>query len=411
MRAGDRTLHSEQGAVFVQVGISIFVLMAFNVFVLDYGMMWVSRRQAQNAADAGALAGAVARGYDDFADPPASDGLAANSATQTAAANLVWNEAGIPEVSFNCPTGITGRCTRVDVHRNVEHGNPIDTLFGPILGITGQGVRATATAIAAKGNATDCLRPIALPDSWQEQGSNNQFNGYIETGPDAGQPYLPAGERDSYSPPTLTQAGGSTISGNFGIILNYDLDDTTTAPTTPITRGLVVPLQLQTGTFSTNMRSCNGQVVELGDALPVPTGTPTAPEITAELDTIWTQDQYPPLRWNASQNRVDNSCAPGCAPISPRVIAVALFDPRRFQLGRALSPPDWSRPDVGCPTNSPCITVTNIAGFFIHCVSSRPCDGSTTPHGHLLRYPGMIAAGVPMLHDDASWLVTTNLIR
>ena len=77
MRAGERTLRSEQGAVFVQVGISIFVLMAFNVFVLDYGVMWVSRRQAQNAADAGALAGAVARGYDEFADPPASDGLAA----------------------------------------------------------------------------------------------------------------------------------------------------------------------------------------------------------------------------------------------------------------------------------------------------------------------------------------------
>ena len=69
MRSGERTLRSEQGAVFVQVGISIFVLMAFNVFVLDYGVMWVSRRQAQNAADAAALAGAVARGYDNFDDP------------------------------------------------------------------------------------------------------------------------------------------------------------------------------------------------------------------------------------------------------------------------------------------------------------------------------------------------------
>ena len=48
----------------------LFVLMAFNVFVLDYGMLWVARGQAQNAADAGALAGAVARGFDDFADPP-----------------------------------------------------------------------------------------------------------------------------------------------------------------------------------------------------------------------------------------------------------------------------------------------------------------------------------------------------
>ncbi len=70
MRTRERTLRSEQGAVFVQVGISLFVLMSFNVFVLDYGMMWIGRRQAQNAADAGALAGAVARGYDDFDDPP-----------------------------------------------------------------------------------------------------------------------------------------------------------------------------------------------------------------------------------------------------------------------------------------------------------------------------------------------------
>ena len=92
--------------------------------------------------------------------------VAGVSATQTATANLIWNEAGIPEVSFNCPTGVTGRCTRVDVYRDAAHGNPIDTLFGPILGISSQGVRATATAIVGSGNATDCLRPIAFADAW-----------------------------------------------------------------------------------------------------------------------------------------------------------------------------------------------------------------------------------------------------
>ena len=75
--------------------------MAFNVFVLDYGVMWVSRRQAQNAADAAALAGAVARGYDDFDDPRST--VAEESATQVAAANLIWNEAGVPVVSFTLP--------------------------------------------------------------------------------------------------------------------------------------------------------------------------------------------------------------------------------------------------------------------------------------------------------------------
>src|SRR5262245_58602855 len=97
-RARARAIGSEQGAVFVQVGISLFVLMAFNVFVLDYGMMWIGRRQAQNAADAGALAGAMARGYDDFGNPPSSSGLAALSAQQVARRNIVWQQAPTPRV-------------------------------------------------------------------------------------------------------------------------------------------------------------------------------------------------------------------------------------------------------------------------------------------------------------------------
>src|SRR5689334_13041749 len=60
---------SEEGAILIQVAISIFVLMCFLVFVFDYGIVWASRAQAQNSADAGALAGAIARGYDDFTNP------------------------------------------------------------------------------------------------------------------------------------------------------------------------------------------------------------------------------------------------------------------------------------------------------------------------------------------------------
>ena len=97
------------------------------------------------------------------------DEVAEESATQVAAANLIWNEAGVPVVSHNCPAGVTGSCTRVDVYRDADHGNPIDMLFGPILGITSQGVRATATAIVGSGNATDCLRPIAFADDWVRQ--------------------------------------------------------------------------------------------------------------------------------------------------------------------------------------------------------------------------------------------------
>ena len=64
-------------------------------------------------------------------------------------------------------------------------------------------------------------------------------------------------------------------------------------------------------------------------------------------------------------------------------MAIALYDPQRFQLGRATN--NWTQPDVGCPTNEPCIRVTNIVGFFVHRIAA---GGGFGPHGHFLRYPG-----------------------
>src|SRR6185437_15755467 len=164
MRSAQR-LRSEQGAIFVQVGIAMFVLVAFNVFVLDYGVMWVARQQAQNAADAGALAGAVARSYDDVGTTPTSETV--RLAQATAAANMVWNQPATAEVSsFDCPPGVDGRCVRVDVYRDSTHGNPLPTIFGPLLGVTSQGVKAMAIGLSGIGNATNCLRPLAFADDW-----------------------------------------------------------------------------------------------------------------------------------------------------------------------------------------------------------------------------------------------------
>src|SRR5215216_3210073 len=73
---------SEHGSILIQVAIGSLVLIAFSMFVIDYGMMWVARRQAQNAADGAALAGAVAMAFD--ADDRMPDGPA-----KTAAYNVV----------------------------------------------------------------------------------------------------------------------------------------------------------------------------------------------------------------------------------------------------------------------------------------------------------------------------------
>ena len=147
-------LQSERGAILVFTAVAILVLVGFLTFVLDYGILWASRGQAQNAADAGALAGAIARAYDDNGNPPALNGTAHQSAEKAAETNLVWNAAPVAQVSWTCPPGVVGACARVDVYRNGQFGSTsLPVLFGPVLNVTTHGVRATTICPGAGSSA------------------------------------------------------------------------------------------------------------------------------------------------------------------------------------------------------------------------------------------------------------------
>ena len=98
-----RTVNGERGAILAQVAISMLMLMGFAAFVLDYGVVLVSRGQAQNSADAGALAGATARAFDDVTNPPPAGGVVELAATDVAQDNLVWNSAGSVGVRTHAP--------------------------------------------------------------------------------------------------------------------------------------------------------------------------------------------------------------------------------------------------------------------------------------------------------------------
>ena len=128
------------------VAIGILVLIAFNTFVVDYGVMWVGRRQAQNAADAGALAGAVAMAFDPDGWTDRTDtGPARLAAQQMALTNLVWRQAPDVDIMTDVfftdsrptahpdPDGNTP-CIRVDVYRNQARGNALPALFGSASG-------------------------------------------------------------------------------------------------------------------------------------------------------------------------------------------------------------------------------------------------------------------------------------
>jgi hypothetical protein len=387
-------LRSERGAIFVQVGIAMFVLVAFNVFVLDFGVMWVARQQAQNAADAGALAGAVARSYDNFDPTPSTTGEVAQLATAGAAANMVWNQPATAVVpSFDCPAGVEGRCVRVDVYRDGTHGSTsLPTVFGPLLGVTSQGVKAMAIGLSGVGNATNCLRPMAFADDWVEvhTPTNNAFNAWVDaTG-------APLPNPDLYTRPA------ASVDTDFG--QRIDFNPSSNALTDPITHSLWVPLDLHGGAttpdYEADIEGCNGQVHQIGEQISLmPSPGALAGTNTTAINDLLAQDIA--ADYDYGRNRVVNSCAPSCGPVSPRLIPVVLFDPNEYQRQRAQN--DWS----GCPGGTPCVTVSNIIGIFIH---DNP---ATTPriHGHMVRYPGMTAAGAPTYDDNASWLTTTSIIR
>ena len=78
----------ERGAVLVHVAIAMIGLTAFSSFVIDYGILWGARRQAQNSADAAAIAAATSLGYIDADD----QARARSAAIAAGTATWVWGE-------------------------------------------------------------------------------------------------------------------------------------------------------------------------------------------------------------------------------------------------------------------------------------------------------------------------------
>jgi hypothetical protein len=395
-----QTLTSERGAALVTMAMVLLAFFGLATFVIDYGVFWVSRHQAQNAADAGAIAGAIARAYDDFDNPPAAGGAANSIASQVAGKNLVWGNAAATtaQTSFTCPPEVvtSPRCVRVDVYRNGENSStPLPMWFGRILGIASQGVKATASAHVLIANQTNCLRPWAIPDKW---GGSSSY--------DSGTPFTPPA--DVYDPPDSSDSGTglqfATSNGNFrdlgrsvGPLTFADL----TVPANPIYRGSVVPLNLAGG-YAASTDACNGQLISVGDQIAI--ATAPSDGVDEDIHDLYTED--PGAEWDATAKRIDDSCAPACAPISPRLVAFAVFDPRVFKYRRDMH--DWTACPPGstctpCPGGVACVTIVNIVGFFV--------ADNAGHNGYLMSYPGLIPTGPPTLTADSSFLKAVVLVR
>lgn len=220
MRNSMHPLSSQHGAVLIHVAIALLGLVAFSAFVADYGIMWVSRSQVQTAADSAALSGAISLAFDGSTD---FDGAKARAQAMSTV-NPVFGQAPdiqLTDVTFPpCPPftpGLPDTCVKVDAFRNQARSNPLPMFFGKMVGVNNQGVRATATAQIVTGDTTDCLKPWAILDRWDEFGGGaepNYPNPDFDFQPDStydkysdGKGQNPAPEPDLYVPPSASGAG------------------------------------------------------------------------------------------------------------------------------------------------------------------------------------------------------------
>jgi Flp pilus assembly protein TadG len=188
--------HSERGAILIMVAISLLVLTLFSALAIDYGILWTGRAQAQTAADAAAISGAISLTFDNTTTANVQE-----RAQAVGLRNGVMGEA--PDIQLSdiqlipCPTtpGLPAgdTCVKADAYRTVARNNPLPTFFASLAGINQQNARATATARAVSGTTANCIKPWAVGDKWFE---NPSPPGWNQTSV-----YEPA-NGDYYDPPT-----------------------------------------------------------------------------------------------------------------------------------------------------------------------------------------------------------------
>lgn len=420
----------ERGAVLVHVAIALIGLISFSALVVDYGVLWLARRQAQNAADAGAMAGAVSLGFVDFDDKP----LARLSAINTAEQNFVFGE--IPDITDAdvtfppCPPGSPGEgtdtCIRVDVFRNQRpNGSPLPTFFATLFGVSEQGVKATATAEVMWGTQASCVKPWAIPDKWKENQTapwdpDDTFERYIQKGPNKGelmQPttdpngiadyYEPAGATPSLlSPPDPLGTGwvnGSIASGgDYGrqFVLKPARPNDAISPGwfNPVVVCPCIGGDCYRETIAEPCKCPNP--VGPGDLLTIEPGSMIGPTIQGvealillDPDAVWGDlDGAGP----ETKEGIIGGCMGddgGCNTpngISPRLVPIPVYDPDEYDSARASGRQE--------------ILITKIVGFFIELpqgndIVGRLMDYPTTPSGGAQPPPG------------SSFLVSIALVR
>ena len=366
----------ERGMSLVFVAVGFMAFLSATTLAIDVGMFMTARSQAQNAADAGALAGAVALVKNSYTDRSAT-GPVVQSAIQVATSNKVIHGAPTVEpVDVTFPLSPTGQDNRVQV---AVHRPSLATLFGQFFGVPSVNIEATAIAEAAPANAMTCVKPFMIPDKWIEKQTpawdpTDEYNKY--GGPprraELANPDLyirNGGDRTGYSYKDdigreLTLRAGSGENINPSFYFSWKMPGDTGGDF-----------------YRENIANCNTSTIVRGTKIIQEPGNMEGPTIQG-IEALIAKD--PDARWDTGCNCVKDSKYTGQ---SPRLFPIPLYDPEYTADNQANG-------------RSADYIVANFLGFFVTKVQGNAI------YGRVANISGIVDKTAEMAPDDSlTWAI------
>ena len=400
----------QRGAVLVHVAVAMSGLLAFSALTIDLGSLWVARGQAQNAADAAALAGGIALAYVNPTDVDAAQAAAAVVAQQ----HTIWGQsvapASLTTAAGACPVGspsVAGTCLQVRVSRGAASGTPLPVFFSRLFGVNATDVTASASAKVMVGNSAPCVRPLAIVDRWNDRYDTSApidgawtdddfYEGYDVTGA----PNLPPGTGDSYTPPSSGGAGsGLTIADMVGRqVTRVEFDPTLGLPlrgATLLSLDLPRPgfegesSEEKVTRYTENLNSCSGVPMSIG----APAAAFHAHRARYTVDPLRALiDADPGASWDSGRGAVVGSAF----NVSPRIITIGVVDPEVLSTQNRTEPLAATSP------------IRNFVGLFIQSAGGEPFAELT---GVIVPTAGRFDTAAPTVTETAAFLRTVALVR
>ena len=324
-----RLRNDESGMSYVFIGLGMMAFLSASMLAIDVGMLMTARNQAQNSADAGALAGATALLFDNYTDRSPA-GPAVTNAINAATGNTVMakNVSVLPsDVTFPLdPSGEPSR-VKVTVRRTASRGNPVSTLIAKYFGVTNTDIGATATAEVSQANAMTCVKPFTIPDKWNEAQTppwtmDDTYDAFDNKG-------RPLANPDVYIPATQPGYTGYNQESSRGqkLVLRASTGENITV-SFYFSLAMGKPVITGGAEYDWNIANCNKTIYYWGDPLTQEPGAMNGPTIQG-AEALIAKD--PGAYWDTATNRVKGSAY---AAQSPRVFPIPLYDPIVYDSGK-----------------------------------------------------------------------------